>query len=207
MSIPTLGRHATEPIGNPEQVRAESRRASAVLTSLATSIAAANPPKGQQQIALAFSRDTSEISSGLLAIADSKTDAQFTNAVFAVCEPARREAAPRVGGALLALAGGIQSNPPANMTEEEQTQGYNYFATFGERLIDIPSKCQQASGAIAEANAEEQRAEAKHAANANTALTAAVLVFVGTALVASNVGAAAATRPPVVQQNNHYCGG
>jgi hypothetical protein len=92
------------------------------------------------------------------------------------------------------------------MTQEQRTQAYNYFATLGERLIDIPSKCQQASGAIAEANAEEQQAEAKHAANVNTALTAAALVFVGTAIVASNVGAAAATRPTVVQQNNNFYG-
>jgi hypothetical protein len=186
-------------------VRAGSRQASAVLTSLAANIAA-NPPKSQQQAALGFSRDTSEISSGLLAIADSKTDAEFTSAVFSMCDPVRKDAAPRVGGALLALAGAIQSKPSSNMTEEQRAQAYNYFATLGERLIDIPPKCQQASGAIAEANVEEQQAEAKHAANVNTALTAAALVFVGTALVASNVGAAAATRPPVVQQNNYFYG-
>jgi len=90
--------------------------------------------------------------------------------------------------------------------EQERAEAYNYFTIFGERLIDIFSKCQQASGAIAEANAEEQQAEAKHAANVNTALTAAALVLVGTALVASNVGAASATRPPVVQQNNYFYG-
>jgi hypothetical protein len=95
---------ATEPIGNPDQVRAGSRQASAVLTSLAANIAA-NPPKGQLQAAFGFSRDTSEVSSGLLAIAESKTDEKFTNAVFAMCDPVRKDAAPRVGGALLVIAG------------------------------------------------------------------------------------------------------
>jgi hypothetical protein len=92
------------------------------------------------------------------------------------------------------------------MTAQDREQAYNYFATFGQRLIDIPANCQQARGAIAEANAEEQQAEARHAANVNTALTAAAMVFVGTALVAGNVGASAATRPPVVQQNNYFYG-
>jgi hypothetical protein len=196
---------ATEPIGNPEQVRAGARQASIVLTSFATTIAA-NPPRGQPQVALAFAHDAGQISSGLLAIADSKTDAEFATAVFAMCDQDRLTAAPRIGEFLLALAGGIQSNPPPNMTVEIRAQEYNYFATLGLRLTDIPSKCQQASGAIAQADAEEQQAEAKHTANVNTALTAAALLFVGTALVASNLGAAAATRPPVVQQNNYYYG-
>jgi hypothetical protein len=46
------------------------------------------------------------------------------------------------------------------------------------------------------------RAEAQHQANVSRALTAAAFVFAGTALVAGEVGAAAATRPPV--QNNTY---
>jgi hypothetical protein len=123
-----------------------------------------------------------------------------------MCDPVRKDAAPRIGGALVAFAGGIQSNPPAKMTEQERAQAYNYFTTLGERLIDIPSKCQQASSAIAEADTQEQLAELKHTANVIIALTAAALVFVGTALVASNVGAAAATRPPVIQQNNYFYG-
>ena len=54
-----------------------------------------------------------------------------------------------------------------------------YFDTFGERLIDIPPKCDQTSAAMAEADAEEQKAEAQHRANVNTAVTAAALVFAG----------------------------
>ncbi len=55
---------------------------------------------------------------------------------------------------------------------------------------------------MAEAGLEEQQAEINHQANVNRALTAAAIVFAGTALVAGEVGAAAATRPPV--QNNYY---
>lgn len=54
-----------------------------------------------------------------------------------------------------------------------------YFDTFGERLINIPSKCDHASAAMAEADAEEQKAEAEHRENVNTAEAAAALVFAG----------------------------
>ena len=72
------------------------------------------------------------------------------------------------------------------------------------RLIDIPAKCDQAGQQLTEASAEEQQAEISHTQNVNNALTAAAVVFMGTALVAGEVGAAAATRPPVIQQNNYY---
>lgn len=78
-----------------------------------------------------------------------------------------------------------------------------YFDTFGERLIDIPPKCDQTSAAMAEADAEEQKAEAQHRANVNTAVTAAALVFAGAVILgssAASVAAAEASRPVIIQE-------
>jgi hypothetical protein len=55
---------ATEPIGSPDQMRAGSRQASALLTSLAANIAA-NPPKGQQQAALGLFVDANTLTHSL----------------------------------------------------------------------------------------------------------------------------------------------
>lgn len=196
---------ATGPIGSPDTVRAQAAQGAAILNALAADIAS-NPPAGKQQVASEFVNDAGEISSGLRAIADTHDDDQFTNAVFAMCQSVRRDAAPRVGQVLLGLAGGIQTKPPSNMSEQDRTQAALYFSTFGERLIDIPAKCDQAGQQLNEASAQEQQAEIKHTQNVNNALTAAAVVFMGTALVAGEVGAAAATRPPVVEQNNYYYG-
>jgi hypothetical protein len=142
------------------------------------------------------------VSSGLQDIAASKTDAQFTNAVFGMCATARKEACPRIGHLLLAIAGTVQSHPPVpNSTEQDKAQFVSYFQTFGQRLIAIPDKCEQASEAMVEASAEEQEAEAEHRENVNNALTISAVIFASTALAAGEVGAAAATRPPV--QNNY----
>lgn len=162
-----------------------------------------HPPKGKEQAALAAANDFTEIASGLRAIADSKTDVGFTNAVFAVCAPQRREAAPRVGRLMVGLAGNVASNPPANMTEQQRNQAMSYFSTFGNRLINIPYQCEQATSAMTEASAEEQQAEIDHKQNVNNAMTAAAVTFAGAVFFASAVGSAAATRPPVVQQYNY----
>ncbi len=103
---------------------------------------------------------------------------------------------------MVALAGSVQSHPPANMTPTEQEQAISYFATFGQRMIRVPEECDQAANTMAEASAEEQKAESEHAQNVSTAINAAALVFAGTMLFATAVGTAAATRPPV--QNNTY---
>jgi hypothetical protein len=69
--------------------------------------------------------------------------------------------------------------------------------------MDIPSKCDQASGAMAEADAEEQKAEADHRENVNTAVTAAALVFAGAVILgssAASVAAAEASRPVIIQE-------
>jgi hypothetical protein len=165
-----------------------------------------HPPKGKEAAALAAANDFTEIGSGLQAIADSNTDAGFTNAVFAMCAPQRKDAAPRVGRLMVGLAGNIASNPPANMTEQQRNQAIFYFSTFGNRLINIPYQCDQAKSAMTEASAEEQQAELNHKENVNNAMTASAVVFAGTVFFASAVGSAAATRPPVVQQFNQQYG-
>jgi hypothetical protein len=193
---------ATESIGDVQRVRTEAREGAAMLNGL--SAAAQNkPPAGNQQVAYAFARDAVEVSSGLQAIADSQTDAGFTSAVFAMCDPARKAASPRVGQVMVGIAAGIRNNPPPNVPPEQQRSAVNYFETFGGRLIDIPTKCEQASKAMADSSAQEQQAEVLHQVNVNRSLAAAALLFTGAVVFTSAVGAAAATRPPVVE-NNFY---
>jgi hypothetical protein len=192
---------ATAPIGSEDEVRSEAGQGALILTRLSAAIAA-NPPKGQQQAAISFVREAAEIADGLRAIATSKSSAEFTNAVFGMCDPARKDAAPHVGVFLVALAGNVQAHPPANMTPIQQERAISYFATFGQRMIRVPEECDQAASTMAEASAEEQKAESEHAQNVSTAINAAALVFAGTVLFATAVGTAAATRPPV--QNNTF---
>lgn len=125
---------ATDPIGTPATVRMQAAQGALVLNALAA-LVSKNPPAGQQQVVAAFANDAGEIASGLHSIAETHDDAQFTNAVFAMCQPARREAAPRVGHGLLSFAGGIQTTPPANMTEQDRAQAISYFSTFGDGLL------------------------------------------------------------------------
>ena len=185
---------ATNQIGSVEEVRTEARQAAGLLNGLAAS-ALKNPPAGNQQVASAFSSDAMEVSSGLRAIAESQTDAGFTDAVFAMCNPAREAACPRIGHVMMGIAAGMRTNPPANMTDEQRQSAINYFETFGGRLIDIPIKCEQANNAMAEASTQEQTAEVNHQTNVNRALIAAGVLFVGVAAV----GAASAGRT-VIQQ-------
>ncbi|MBV8137744.1 MAG: hypothetical protein JO121_19265 [Deltaproteobacteria bacterium] len=193
---------ATDQIGTVEDVKAQARQAAQLLNGL--SAAALNkPPGGNQQVAQAFADDVSEVSSGLQAIAESRTDAAFTNAVFGMCDASRQAACPRVGRVMMGIAAGIRTNPPSNLNPDQKQAAIQYFETFGGRLINIPTQCVQASKAMVAADTEEQQAEVAHQANVNRALTAAAIVFAGTVVYASAVGAAAATRPPVVQ-NNFY---
>lgn len=194
---------ATSPIGNEQQVRQQAAVASVLLDRL-TATVQANPKLAQNQVAAQFATDSMQISSGLRAIAESHTDSQFTSAVFAMCAPTRREAAPRVGAVMLGIANGILSHPPANSTELQRQQVAGYYSTFGHRLMNIPEQCDQAAGAMAEASAQEQQAEVQHAKKVNDAETAAAILFAGTVLFASAVGSAAATRPPVTYQTNNY---
>lgn len=171
-------------------------------------------------MALAFAKDAGQLSSGYQAIAESRSDRDFTNAVFGMCAPLRQQAAPRVGQLMLGFAGLLSSKPSssaqlanlanagfsgaqqtATMTEQQRQNAISYCRVFGNRLIDIPVKCQQAGTAMSEASAQEQQAEVNHTQNVNNALTAAAVVFAGTVLFATAVGSAAATQPPVVQSN------
>jgi hypothetical protein len=191
--------NATGSIGDVAEVKREAGQASAVLDKL-SSMMTANPAKGHEAAAAAFAADAYEVSSGLSEIADSKTDSQFTNAVWGMCVANRKEAEPRVGRAMLIFSGVLDSKAPANAQNREQTIAY--FRTFGHRLINMPVKCDQAGNAMAEASAQEQQAEITHTQNVNNAMTAAAVVFAGTVLFASAVGSAAATRPPVTQEYN-----
>lgn len=198
---------ATGPIGNEQEVKVESRQGALMVNSLAADLSKA-AQGSQQQIAQAFAQDTAQISGGLDAIADSQTDEQFTDAVFAMCDPERKAAAPRVGRVMIGLANAINAKPPTNVPLEEIQRTVSYFDTFGERLIGIPAKCEHASAAMAEASAEEQQAEAEHQANLNAAATTTAIVLGAALITAGSVAAAEASRPIIVQsppvENNYY---
>jgi hypothetical protein len=194
---------ATGSIRDEQEVKKESRVAAQVLRTLSedASNAGAGP---NQQAAIAFAQDAVLISSGLDAIADSQTDEQFTHAVWSICYSECRLAAPRVGNVLLGVASTARARvaaDPSNAQVLEHTA--TYMDVFGERLIGIPSQCDQASAGMAEADAEEQKAEADHQANVNTAMSAAALVFAGAVILgtsAASVAAAEASRPVIIQE-------
>jgi hypothetical protein len=197
---------ATGSIGTKDQIRAQARDGAHLLKEISAALVR-NPPKGNQQAVQLFTTDAAEVSAGLDAIADSQTDDQFTASVFNMCDAQRRAAAPMVGHFLVGVANGIRAKPPGNVPPQQVEQQANYFSTFGERMINVPTQCDRAQAGMAEASAQEQQAEISHSKNVNNAMTAAAVVFAGTVLFASAVGSAAATRPPVTEQyntNNYY---
>ena len=74
------------------------------------------------------------------------------------------------------MANGMRAKPPANIPPEQSQQTADYFDTFGERMINIPTECDRAEAGMAEASAREQQAEVQHQANVNAAVNAAELI-------------------------------
>lgn len=182
-------------------VKAQARDGANTLKQLAA-IMVHGASASHRPAALAFSQDTGELASGLDSIADSQTDEAFDNAVFSMCDQQRKDAAPRVGHVLMGIAGAMRTNPPPKVPAEQLQQQIGYFETFGERLINIPSKCDQAKATMQQAQAQEQQAEAEHQVNVSRALNAAALAFAGAVIYTTAVSAAAASRPVVT--NNYY---
>jgi hypothetical protein len=197
----------TSSIGSEQNVKEEARQAASLLKDLATGFLA-KPPVGKEQLAAAWAQEFSIVASGLDDIADSRTDEQFTAAVFEMCDPQRRQAAPQVGKFMNVMAGALSAKPPPNVSNEEVQQSITYCQTFGERLIGIPAKCEHASAAMAEASAEEQQAETEHQANLNAAATTTAIVLGAALITAGSVAAAEASRPIIVPsppvENNYY---
>ena len=193
---------ATSEIGNEQEVKAQARTGSEMLRRTAAFLLkVASGPK-QQQAASAFGQDTDRITAGLDAIANSNTDSGFVNAVFAMCDTQRVDAAPRVGKMLLGLARFIRATPPTNVPAQQVQREVAYLETFGGRLVNIPTQCDQAKAEMEQASTQEQQAEAQQQAKMNAAVSAAALLFVGAVVV----GAAAASRPvtTTIQTNNYY---
>ncbi|MFZ0890100.1 MAG: hypothetical protein WA005_16775 [Candidatus Binataceae bacterium] len=196
---------ATGTIGDEQQVRTQARQAASMLRGLSPMFVKVAP---NSQVAAGVGGDCAQLSSGLDAIADSQTDGQFTGSVFRMCDPPRKVAASRIGQLMTAMASLLRAKPPQNAPPQQVEQWARYFETFGGRLINIPSQCDAASGAMAQAREEERQAEIQHQANVNAAMTAATVIL-GTALVAAGtVAAAEASRPIIVQnppvENNYY---
>jgi hypothetical protein len=190
---------ATGSIGTEDQIRTQARDGARMLKDLSAALVR-DPPKGANpQVVAAFTADMAEVSAGLDAIADSKTDEQFTASVFDMCDAQRRDAAPRVGHALVGVATEIRAKPPVNATPQQAEQMSNYFDTFGERMINVPTQCDRAQASMVAAAAQQQQAQAQHQANVNTAINAAELIFAGAVVYGTAVSAAEASRPIIVQ--------
>ena len=196
---------ATEDMGKPDEVRLGAKEEAVLLNGVATTIYGNLDKYSPQERAanLSLAQSCMVVASGLQTIADSRTDAGFTNAVFAMCTPERRSAEPPIAQLELTLAAGFNEGKiGSGGTSQQRAEAVAMLTTFGNTMVSIPARCDQAEAQMAEAGREEQQAEINHQANVSRALTAAAIVFAGTAIVAGEVGAAAATRPPV--QNNYY---
>jgi hypothetical protein len=68
----------------------------------------------------------------------------------------RRDAAPRVGHVLFGITTRVRAKPPINASPQQVAQVLNYFDTFGERMINVPTDCDRAQAEMAEAAAKEQ---------------------------------------------------
>ncbi len=189
---------ATGGIGSQQEVRTQARQGAGLLRGLSAMML--KNPQISSHVATAFQADCTQLSSGLDAIADSQSDEQFTAAVFSMCDPQRRAAASRVGQLMTGMATQIRAHPPANVPDAEVAHWENYFDTFGERLVNIPSQCDHASQAMAEADTQERKAEVEHQANVNAAMTATAVVL-GTAILAAGAVAAAEASRPIIVQN------
>jgi hypothetical protein len=180
-------RAATQSFGDTDNVRQEARVASVALKNLDSVIPALSP-----QIAL--------LTGGFDDIANSKTDDEFTEAVFAMCESDRQKAAGNVGSVLLLAMAKAKQNPLS--TQPKNAQIIDYFSGLGSTLVNIPPKCDQASKALAEDASQAQQAEAQYQTNVNRALLVAGAIFAGAVVVES----ANLSRPPPTVQNNYFYG-
>ncbi len=191
---------ATEDMGSPDQIRIQAKAEAILINSMATSIYSHMDKYSDQERAvyLPFAQSAMEVASGLQEIAGSQSDDGFAQAIFAMCEPERREAEPQVGQMELEMAGAFEAGKLGpHGTPEQRADAGAMLTAFGNTMISIPSRCDQANAQMAEANLEEQQAEVKHQENVDRAMTAAAVIFAGTAMAAGEIGAAAATRPPV----------
>jgi hypothetical protein len=154
-------------------------------------------PSANQQLAAALARDFSQVSSGL----DSIATARPTSNSPPRCSPC---ATPAQGGCRPCGTGNgrpglLSAKPPPNVPADQVHRVVAYDRGFGERLIDVPSKCEHASATMALANAQEQQAELPHQANVNAAVTASAVVLGAVLITAGTVAAAEESRPVIVE--------
>ncbi|HUY20349.1 MAG TPA: hypothetical protein VNE82_08795 [Candidatus Binataceae bacterium] len=200
---------ATEDMGSPDQVRIQARAEASLLSGMATEIYG-NADKYSAEDRphyLAAAQRLATVAGGLEAVANSRTDTGFTHAIFGMCQPDLRDAEPRVGSLELAVAGGLAAGKvQRSATPQERAAGVALLTSFGNTLVSIPGRCDQAQAVIAEAETQEQEAEVEHQANVNRALTAAAMIFVGTVMAAGEVGAAVVNQENANAQSSYLTG-
>jgi hypothetical protein len=143
--------------GDRREVRNEARQAANTLKELVGVVS--QVPKANQQVVVGLTRDVAQLSTGLDAIADSRNDQEFTDAVFAMCEPEPLEASSRIGPLLIALAARVRVNPPANAPLDQVNSLAQYFDTLGETLVRIPRQCRHAQQEVARTKLQVQEQE------------------------------------------------
>jgi hypothetical protein len=139
--------------------------------------------------------DLNAVSTGLQMIASSSTDDGFTKAVLGMCEQTRLNAEPRVGNLELLLAQGLKQGKLApSKTPQERAQMAEILTSFGNVLLSIPSRCQNAGAQLQEASIEEQQAEAQHQANTAAVSSTVSGLAVGAAILGGAMAEASAVR-------------
>jgi hypothetical protein len=138
--------------GDRQQVRDEARQAASTLKGLVAIVL--QIPNANPRVVAGLTRDVTELSSGLDAIADSRGDEEFTSAVFSMCDPEPIQASNRVGPLLVALAARLRANPPARAPADQVDSWARYFDTLGETLVRIPRQCRRAHEEVAGAKVQ-----------------------------------------------------
>jgi len=144
-----IAQQPSAPPADRLRIQNEARQAAEVLKQLVAMVL--KDPKANPAMVSALTRDVAQLSTGLDAIADSRSDQEFTTAVFDMCEPEPLGAANRVGPLLIGLSARVRSVAPPQTANEKSMAWARYFDSLGETLMRIPRQCRHAQQAVADA--------------------------------------------------------
>jgi hypothetical protein len=198
----------TSDIGTIDQIRAQAADGGRVLDIWAQAfLSMAVDPNQKADVrkgAMEWHSEIANVRDHMYAIAASKDQSAFTSAIFRMCDTGVPDASSHTGIFLTGLAQkaqslAIKSKDSSQAVQLQQIAQYDY--TFGQRLIAVPGKCQQAQQAMAEASTQEQQAEANHQANLAAMTNIATALLLGAATYA---GAVAQARANATEQSQAY---